>query len=65
VHAPKAAKVAVRHLGERVDERLGDGALFEFPVAQVGYGPVRVIPEALINDVWVAGEPVTLDIPPP
>ncbi len=65
VHAPKATKVAVRHLGERVDERLGDGALFEFPVAQVGYGPVRVIPEALINDVWVAGEPVTLDIPPP
>lgn len=60
-----ASQLAIRHLGRQLATSDSSQATFELPVTQTGYGPVRLIPEALIGENWVSGEPVTVDIPLP
>lgn len=61
VTAPRASKVAVRHLGRRLSEGFGDRATLEVPTSQTGLGPVKLTPEALVDDVWVLGRSITID----
>jgi len=65
VRAPDAQQVAVRHLGRRLRTADGPAARFEIPFSRTGLGPVRLIPEALVGDVWVRGEPVMIEIERP
>lgn len=61
VTAPRASKVAIRHLGRRLAEGFGDRATLEVPITQTGWGPVKLTPEALVDDVWVLGKSITID----
>ncbi len=63
--AEGASKLAIRHLGRRIAEADMGQATLKLPVSQTGYGPVRLIPEALIGENWVSGTPVTIDVPLP
>jgi tetratricopeptide (TPR) repeat protein len=55
-------RVAVRHLGRRIAEADGGAASIEIPVSKTGYGPLRLIPEAFVEDAWVRGRPVVIDL---
>lgn len=65
VTAAQGDRVAVRHLGRRLVDQEGNQASWEIPVSQTGYGPLRLIPETLLGDHWVAGRPVRLGVPLP
>ncbi len=60
-----ASKFAVRHLGRQIATTDSAQATLTLPVTQTGYGPVRLIPEALIGENWISGTPVTIDVPLP
>lgn len=62
VESADGKRVAVRHLGRRIAEVDGAKGVVEIPVSKTGYGPVRMIPEVLVDQKWVRGEPVILDI---
>lgn len=61
VTAPRASKVAIRHLGRRLSEAFGDRATLEVSTSQTGLGPVKLTPEALVDDAWVVGRSITID----
>jgi len=63
VNTASASQVAIRHLGRPVVQ--GDGPLRSFiiPVSDTGQGPVQLIPEALVGNVWIRGKPVSIDVP--
>ena len=60
VKAPNATRVAVEHLGRNLFE--GDEAEYVVDIQKVGHGPVRLTPLAQINDKWVLGKPITIEI---
>lgn len=65
VVASGGTRVAVRHLGRRVAEADGPSATLPIPVKKTGYGPLRLIPEALVGETWVRGTPIVLDVEMP
>lgn len=65
VVASVGKRVAVRHLGRRIAEADGPSATLPIPVTQTGYGPLRLIPEALVGETWVRGTPIVLDVEMP
>ena len=60
-----ASKLAIRHLGRRIAETDQAEATLKLPITQIGYGPVRLIPEALIGENWISGTPIMIDVPLP
>jgi hypothetical protein len=62
VMSGEGTRVAVRHLGRRIAEAQGTSATLEIPVSKTGFGPLRLIPEALIGETWVRGTPLVLQV---
>lgn len=65
VVASVGTRVAVRHLGRRIAEADGPSATLEIPVLQTGYGPLRLVPEALVGETWVRGASIVLEVEMP
>jgi hypothetical protein len=64
VNGLEGSRVAIRHLGRRLAEAELPETI-RLPVAQLGYGPVRLVPEVRVDGQWVQGTPLTIEIPLP
>ncbi len=60
-----AKQFAIEHLGRNIWEANADQDTAQLKISQTGYGPVKLRPLALIDDVWVAGEPIVHQVPMP
>jgi len=60
-----ATQIAIEHQGRRIVETDPIASDINIPVQKVGYGPVRLTPLAKIDDVWISGKPIIIDIPLP
>lgn len=65
VNSPGASRIAVEHQGRRVLDTDVVDTEHSIAIEKTGYGPVRLTPYALHNEVWIPGKPLVIEVPMP
>jgi len=65
IDSPGASRIAVEHQGRRLIDTEAVQDEFKIDVEKTGYGPVRLTPLAMHNEVWIPGKPIVIDVPMP